>query len=634
MTDGPVLLIAARAAAHEGRWLDAYAALVQADESDPLGPDELELLASAATFKGRPDEASAARQRAFSLVRADQPRRAAWLAIVSSMMHLARNSMAVGMGWAQQAKELLDDQGECEEAITFSLLEVMVARESGREDQALEAAEEIIIRARRLGAADDAKALATLLKGQILIMQGRGDEGAPLVDSAMALAVSGCLGELAAAYIFCGTISTCASSGDLDRAWEWTNEVGRCSIIGIAEYPGDCRMHRAEMLRIRGEWAKAELELASVCEELGTWDVGHAAGAYYELGEVSLRRGDLEAAAHAFVMCKELGHRALPGLASLELTRGNTKTAAALLDEGLAVTSDQFDRSRLLHVAVQAQLAAGMVDEAGSAAAELAAMADRWKMPIHQARAATSAGVVAAARGERGAALDLLRSAVDWWRQVPAPYDEAVSRLALAAVEAPATRVLQLETALETFARLGATIDIERLLGQLGRAQSAERVALAMMFTDIEGSTSMLASMGDEAWLAVLRRHDATLRSLFTTHRGEVYTGTGDGFFVGFPSVDNALLCAIAIQATMDEVKVRIGVHFAEASRDAGGISGRGVHEAARISALGAGGDVVASTSTLALATMNVPTGPVRTIELKGLPGEMEVATLELVALA
>ena len=96
------------------------------------------------------------------------------------------------------------------------------------------------------------------------------------------------------------------------------------------------------MLRIRGEWAKAELELASVCEELGTWHVGHAAGAFYELGEVSLHRGDLEAAAHAFAKCKELGHRALPGLASLELTRENAEAAVALLDEGLAATSDRI----------------------------------------------------------------------------------------------------------------------------------------------------------------------------------------------------------------------------------------------------------------------------------------------------
>ena len=166
-------------------------------------------------------------------------------------MHLARNSMAVGMGWAQQAKDLLDDQGECKEAITFSLLEAMVASGAGRDDEAMKAAASKDRPGPPIGGADDAKALATLLKGQILIMAGRVDEGDPLVDSAMALAVSGCLGEFASAYIFCGTISTCASSGDLDRAWEWTNEVGRCSVRGIAEYPGDCRMHRAEMLRIR-----------------------------------------------------------------------------------------------------------------------------------------------------------------------------------------------------------------------------------------------------------------------------------------------------------------------------------------------------------------------------------------------
>lgn len=88
--------------------------------------------------------------------------------------------------------------------------------------------------------------------------------------------------------------------------------------------------------------------------------------------------------------------------------------------------------------------------------------------------------------------------------------------------------------------------------------------------------------------------------------------------------------CATAIQGTMEEVSVRIGIHFAEVSRDAGGLSGRGVHEAARISALGAGGEVIASMSTLARATGKVLTHAVRKVEVKGLPGEMEVATVQL----
>lgn len=238
-------------------------------------------------------------------------------------------------------------------------------------------------------------------------------------------------------------------------------------------------------------------------------------------------------------------------------------------------------------------------------------------------------GLVAAARGERGLALEQLRSAVETWRQVPAPYDEALSRVALAQVETPAARVVQLESALEAFSRLGATSDVAKVQELLGRVQTAERVAVAMMFTDIEDSTALLAAMGDEAWLGVLRRHDAILRALFGAHRGEVFTGTGDGFFAGFASVDDALDCAVAIQEGIDEVRVRIGVHFAEATRDSSGVSGRGVHEAARISALGSGGDIIVSRSTLALASGVVRIREERSVKLKGLPDEMQIATLE-----
>ena len=148
------------------------------------------------------------------------------------------------------------------------------------------------------------------------------------------------------------------------------------------------------------------------------------------------------------------------------------------------------------------------------------------------------------------------------------------------------------------------------------------------MFTDIEGSTTMLARLGDTAWLKVLRRHDETLRELFRRYGGDELTGTGDGFFVGFPTADAALDCALDVQRTVDEVRVRVGVHFTEANRDQGGLSGRGVHEAARISALGAGGDIVVSHVTLEQATKPYPTRETRTVSLKGLPGEMQIAYL------
>jgi len=120
----------------------------------------------------------------------------------------------------------------------------------------------------------------------------------------------------------------------------------------------------------------------------------------------------------------------------------------------------------------------------------------------------------------------------------------------------------------------------------------------------------------------------APSRGLFGRHRGEELTGTGDGFFVGFPTADGALDCALDIERTIEEVRVRVGVHYTEASRDHAGLSGRGVHEAARISALGSGGDIVVSSVTLERASKHYPTRETRTVGLKGLPGEMQVAYL------
>ncbi|MDP9336274.1 MAG: adenylate/guanylate cyclase domain-containing protein [Actinomycetota bacterium] len=623
----PDALAQGRAAVRAGLWSDAFDALTVADGFAPLDPDDLEALGWAAVFSARPEAAVGARQRAFAALRSTEPRRAALIAIHIGLGHLARGALAVGLGWVQQAADLLAGQGECEESAWLAWLEAVVASESGQGEIALAAADDVIARAHRLGVTD-VEALATLLKGQILTSQGHAEEGARFIDPVMALAVGGVLGQFAAAYVYCGTISTCASTGDLQRAWEWTNEVGRCGVSGAADFPGDCRMHRAELLRVRGDWAKAEVEMASVCDDLDAWHPGHVAIAHYELGELSLLRGDLPGAAEAFAHCRELGHSPLPGMASLELARGNPQAAMALVCGELATTNGPLERSRLLPVAIDSMLASDRIDDARDAARELKTLAASWSASLQQARAAHAEGAVALAAGDVLDARRCLREAVELWRKVPAPYEEARARELLGLAEEAGARVMHFEAALETFARLGAVPDAQRVTVHLGRHPQVDRVALALMFTDIEGSSKMLAELGDEAWLKVLRRHDNTLRELFGRYRGEELTGTGDGFFVGFPTADSALDCALDIQRTVEQVRVRVGVHFTEASRDQSGLSGRGVHEAARISAIGSGGDVVVSTATLERATKRYPTRETRTVGLKGLPGEMQIAYL------
>jgi len=177
--------------------------------------------------------------------------------------------------------------------------------------------------------------------------------------------------------------------------------------------------------------------------------------------------------------------------------------------------------------------------------------------------------------------------------------------------------------------------EVEELLPwQLRGKEAPRRVEKTFMFTDIEGSTSLVEAMGDEVWQGVLRWHDETLRSLFAEHKGEEVVATGDGFFVGFDSPDEALACAVAIQRRLDEQrrlqgfapKVRIGVHAAGATQVGRNFSGKGVHQAARIAALGQGGEILSSRETA--AGSRFPTSEPRAVTLRGTSEPVEIVTV------
>jgi class 3 adenylate cyclase len=178
--------------------------------------------------------------------------------------------------------------------------------------------------------------------------------------------------------------------------------------------------------------------------------------------------------------------------------------------------------------------------------------------------------------------------------------------------------------------------EVEELLPwQLRGKEAPRRVEKTFMFTDIEGSTALVAALGDEAWQGVLRWHDETLRSLFADHKGEEVVGTGDGFFVGFDSPDDALACAVAIQRRLAEhrrtqgfaPKVRIGVHASGATQVGKNFSGKGVHEAARIAALADGDEILASRTTAADARF--PISEPRTVTLRGTTEPVEIVSVE-----
>jgi len=181
-----------------------------------------------------------------------------------------------------------------------------------------------------------------------------------------------------------------------------------------------------------------------------------------------------------------------------------------------------------------------------------------------------------------------------------------------------------------------AVEEIEELLPwQLRGKDAPRRVEKTFMFTDIEGSTSLVEALGDDAWQDVLRWHDETLRSIFAEYKGEEVVATGDGFFVGFDSPEHALGCAVAIQRRLADHRrtagfapmVRIGVHASGATQVGRNFSGKGVHEAARIAALANGNQILASTSTT--ADGRFPISDARAVVLKGTSGPLEIVTVE-----
>src|SRR5207248_7196 len=120
--------------------------------------------------------------------------------------------------------------------------------------------------------------------------------------------------------------------GDIRRAYEWTEQAVTCSTRpGMGDFPGDCRTHRAEITRLRGDWAGAESELRGAMAALERWSPGHVGQAWYELGEIELRRGDLAAATDAFDRAAKNGKDPQPGLAMLRLAQGDETVASALL---------------------------------------------------------------------------------------------------------------------------------------------------------------------------------------------------------------------------------------------------------------------------------------------------------------
>ena len=119
---------------------------------------------------------------------------------------------------------------------------------------------------------------------------------------------------------------------------------------------------------------------------------------------------------------------------------------------------------------------------------------------------------------------------------------------------------------------------------------------VTFLFTDIEGSTKLLHELGD-AYADVLAEHRRILRDAFAAHDGVEVDTQGDAFFVAFARATEAAAAAADSQRALaaGPVRVRMGIHTGEPIRTDEGYAGMDVHRAARIAAVGHGGQVLVS---------------------------------------
>jgi predicted ATPase/class 3 adenylate cyclase len=119
---------------------------------------------------------------------------------------------------------------------------------------------------------------------------------------------------------------------------------------------------------------------------------------------------------------------------------------------------------------------------------------------------------------------------------------------------------------------------------------------VTFLFTDIEGSTKLLHALGD-GYAEVLAEHRRVLRDAFEAHGGVEVDTQGDAFFVAFARATDAAAAAADGQRALAEgaVRVRMGIHTGEPIRTDEGYAGMDVHRAARIAAVGHGGQVLVS---------------------------------------
>jgi DNA-binding CsgD family transcriptional regulator len=475
------MLEQARTAFAGRRWSDAVEAFELAlDDAEALSGDDLDRFATAAHLVGLVERAIELCTLAHEAhLAVDRPDRAARSAIWISLESINSGNPAQAMGWLARAKRLVEGLDEPGAVAGFALIpEGLAALYAGDPDRALDLFGRAAVIAERTGDPDVA-AFGLLGSGQATIMSGDPRNGVRLLDEVMVSVTAGEVGPVPSGIVYCAVIGYCHLAFELQRAVEWTRALDRwCrDQPSLVAFSGQCQAHRAELFRLHGAWSDA-MSAAELAEErLLAGDLGAAFGAYYQQAEVLRLRGEFARAEAQYLRAAESGWDPQPGLALLRLDEGRPALAQSLIRRS-AEGADPATRCHLLPALVSIEVAAGDLDAARHGADELAAMARANGSEMLRAITAFADGEVRLAAGDPAEAFPRLRAAREAWVEAGAPYEVARCRVLMAR----AWRELGEEEAAEpeedlaaaAFADLGAPVALAALSRERGAGRGGD----------------------------------------------------------------------------------------------------------------------------------------------------------------
>jgi ATP/maltotriose-dependent transcriptional regulator MalT len=507
-------------------WADAYEHLSQADQKAPLGGEDLARLATSAHMLGRVDDWIPLLERAHQRYaeEGDLPsavRCAFWIGMSLAL----RGELGPATGWLGRAQRMLErHEGDCVEQ-GYMLLPVSFQHEMSGD---LEGAAATAAAAAEIGERfgdRDLFALAVHAQGAVVAKSGRVAEGLRLLDEAMVAVTTGEVSPVVAGIVYCGVILACEDVYDVRRAQQWTAALARwCEEQpDLISFRGRCLVHRANLMRLHGDWPAALDEARLAGERFAVaMNPGAIAKAWYLQGDVLRLMGRFDEAEESYREASRLGLEPQPGLAQLRLAQGKTDKACAAIRRAAGEANDPPARVALLPAYVELMLAAGELESAQNACAELEQIADSFGTELLQAVSAQARGALELALDHGEAALASLREACRLWQELEAPYELAIARVLLGGARRLAGDEegfeLEVDASRRVFEELGATPALAWVDSLTGKGETVDTHGLTARELEVLRLLAKGRSNRDIAAELVISEHTVArhVQNIFT----------------------------------------------------------------------------------------------------------------------